>query len=51
VIGVRAATVVVALALALTGCRSDGRDLRQPTAPLPPTTTTTTTVPTDPIAP
>lgn len=33
--------LVVAVAMATTGCRSDGRDLRDPTAPLPPTTTTT----------
>ena len=43
--------LAVALATAVTGCRSDGRDLRDPSAPLPPTTTTTTTLPPDVVAP
>ena len=42
--------LVVAVA-ALAGCRSDGRELREPTAPLPPPTTTTTTLPVDVASP
>jgi hypothetical protein len=33
------------------GCRSDGRELREPTSPLPPPTTTTTTLPPDVVNP
>lgn len=47
VIGVLTLTVV----LVAGACRGDGRDLRDPTAPLPPTTTTSTTLPPDIVAP
>lgn len=47
VIGVLTLTLVVVAG----ACRGDGRELRDPTAPLPPTTTTSTTLPPDVVAP
>jgi hypothetical protein len=48
-IGALATTIVVVLVAG--ACRGDGRDLRDPSAPVPPTTTTTTTLPPDVLAP
>ena len=45
------AAVCVTSVLVLGACRDDGRELREPTAPLPPTTTSTTTLPPDVVAP
>jgi hypothetical protein len=47
----RRAVVVLALSgLVTVACRHDGRDLRDPSSPLPPTTTTSTTLPPDVVA-
>jgi hypothetical protein len=49
----RAATgaLAITVALAVSACQDDGRDLRDPSAPLPPVTTTSTTLPPDVVAP
>jgi hypothetical protein len=41
----RVRIALILAAMAASGCRSDGRQLRQPTQPLPATTTTSTTIP------
>jgi hypothetical protein len=41
----------VLVAVVAAGCQHDGRDLREPSSPLPATTTTSTTLPPDIVAP
>ncbi len=41
---------VVLVASVVAGCQRDGRELREPSSPLPPPTTTTTTLPPDVVA-
>ena len=46
------ASIVIACAtVAVAGCQHDGRDLREPSSPLPATTTTSTTLPPDVVGP
>lgn len=46
------ASIVIACAtVAVAGCRHDGRELREPSSPLPAITTTSTTLPPDVVAP
>jgi hypothetical protein len=45
--GRRAAAALAVLGVVAAGCRHDGRELRDPSSPLPPTTTTSTTLPPD----
>jgi hypothetical protein len=44
---VGASIVIACSATVGAGCQHDGRDLREPSAPLPATTTTSTTLPPD----